>query len=133
MLQSWAVPRSGRILSDLRACQYSITSLMSEVLGVEPDDRSAIGLLAAIIEELKKNETDYETYKSYQIIAEEAELVLIERSLRAAALSGEDLASTKFYLERRSPDKYGRASKEVVDPAVEEMKNLIQTLKNGKE
>ena len=132
MRNTWAVPRSARILSDIRACQFSITSLLNEVLGENATDRDSVSLLAAIIESLKENEQDYEKFKQYQIIAEEAELVLIERCLRSRALSGEDLASTKFYLERRAPDKYGRASKEVVDPAVEEMKNLISTLKNGK-
>lgn len=131
----WLVPEDGqRILSDIRACGYSVSRLVDAITGGSTggtSHASKLGLLGALLSRIKESDEQYGEFLKYQTISEEAELILIEHTLRKQALSGEDVQAIKFFLERRAPDRYARNSKDVNDPQADAISNLVKNLKKN--
>lgn len=130
---SWRVPSADGVLTDIRAAGYSISRLVDGITSYYSlsTQSNKLGLLSALLESLKEDTEAYAEFQKFQTISEEAELILIEHTLRKQALSGEDTQAIKFFLERRSPDRYARNSKEVNDPQATAIAELVKGLKGG--
>lgn len=125
--RTWCVPEARAICDDIKSCGYSINKLV-DVVCRHHGKADKLGLLGALLECLKGDSVCYAEYIECQAIAEEAEGLLIEGTLRKNAMGGEDTQALKFYLERRLPDKFGRLVKKTGLAGDEELAKLLEAL-----
>ncbi len=125
--RTWLVRLPSEIVDDIKSCGYSINKLVDAICR-HYQTGNKLGLLGSLLESLKSDSEQYSEYLSYQAIAEEAEGLLIEGTLRKNAMGGEDTQALKFYLERRLPDKFGRVVNKGGNAGDEELQKILEAL-----
>lgn len=128
-MRVWSVPSAERVLDDIASASYSIERLVESVCK-EHNYPDQLGLTGAILERIRNDETSIELFDKYRGIAEEAETLLVEASLKNQAIAGEDIQAVKFYLERRAAGRYGRTTKKAGegDNTASDIARLVNTL-----
>lgn len=130
--RAWKVPEARTICDDIKSCGYSVHRLVHAIC-TKYGKADQLGLLGAIIERVKCDPSAYSDFVNYQAVAEEAEVLMIESTLRKNAMSGEDTVALKFFLERRAPDKFGKVTKATgatTDDQLTEILNALQVKKS---
>lgn len=132
--RTWAVPGAERILADIASASYSIERLVNTVCEAHnyPDQ---LGCTGSILERIRDDQSALELFDKYRAIAEEAETILVEASLKNQAICGEDIQAVKFYLERRAAGRYGRTTKKMGegDKTASDITKLVDALTKGSE